>query len=71
METTDATISRTIRALVAYHGLQPQVMWEALGVARGTYYDRLANGGWSAEEVARAADILSVPVADLYQGLAA
>ena len=72
-ESVDATISRTVRALVAYRGgnARAQVM-AALGINRSAYYNRLAGEtARSAADVKRAADALGVSVATLYDGLVA
>lgn len=66
---TDRTITRTIKATLVAVDMAPEAFWGRLGISRTTWYNK-ANGesGWTADEVARAARILGVSVADLYAG---
>jgi hypothetical protein len=69
-EDVDATISRTVRAIIAYHHVNVRKLAPAMGLSRTAFYNRLSgHTQWSAAEVKRAADALGVSVATLYDGL--
>lgn len=66
----DAGISRNIKAVMTLRGVDRFYMCQRLGFSQSAYYTRI-NGEtpWLADEVARAARALGVPVATLYDGL--
>lgn len=45
-------ISRTVDGLVKWHRLRPADLAGFLGMASATYYRRIADGNWSAEQAA-------------------
>lgn len=66
----DAIISRTVKALAQYRGASRTDMARELGFSRSAFFARLnGTSHWSAEEVQRLADYLSVPVQTLFDGL--
>lgn len=70
-EGVDATISRTVRAIIAYRGPASRArVIAAMGVSRSGFYNRLAGDTqWTAAEVKHAADALGVSVATLFEGM--
>jgi uncharacterized protein YdbL (DUF1318 family) len=68
----DETISRTVKAYMAFIGMAAPDLAERIGLSRTALYNRLANETpWSADEVAHAATALDIPIAVLYSGIAA
>lgn len=67
--TIDLVIARSVRTLMAYHGLQAKDLPSRLeGLSRSTLYRRMEEGGWLASEVGAIAELFGVPVQDLYSG---
>ena len=70
MQGTDHIIRATLRALLAYRGISIPDFAEQIGISRTALYNRMAGDTpWSAEEVARIAVALDIPVATFYGGL--
>jgi hypothetical protein len=66
--TPDATISRMVKAMCAYHGLKVEDIAGSLGMTKSTLYRRHAEGGWYAREVAAIAHYFGCAVGDIYGG---
>ena len=72
VDTIDLTISRTVKAYLAFTGRSVPDFAARMEMSRQAVYARLANEtSWSADEVARAARALDIPIAVLYSGIAA
>ena len=63
-------IRATLRALLAFRDISIPEFAAQLGMSRTALYGRMSGEtAWSADEVARVATALDVPVATLYAGL--
>jgi hypothetical protein len=65
---TDSLI-RTVAAALALRGRKPREAWAHLGISKGTWYNRMDDGHFTAYQMQRLADWLEVDVTDLYDGL--
>lgn len=63
------TISRTVKALLGWRGMEVAEFCAAVGIKEPTYYGRQRGTDWKAWEVQRAAVVLGVDEATLYRGL--
>lgn len=63
-----ATITATVRALMAARRMTAAGLADRSGITLRTMNRRLKVGDWSADEVARLAGVFGVTVADLYAG---
>lgn len=66
----DSSITRAVRALLGYHGMNGNgsALAEPLGTSEDTIARRMRNGRWEATEVFALAAYFGVTVNDLYSG---
>ena len=64
----DATITATIRALIAARNVTQAQVSIGIGVPKRTLARRLVEGGWLASEVAGLAEMFGCNVAGIYAG---
>lgn len=57
---TDRNVTRILKTMRANRGLSVKALCLAAGVAEGTYYRRLSDGGWTARELSGFARALNV-----------
>ena len=72
MIAVDATITRMVRALLAWHEMphNGSSLASVLDTSEDTVARRFKSGGWTASEVATLAGFFGVTVGDLYSGQA-
>ena len=66
---TDATITRTVRALRGAHQVDARDLAQHLRISRQSLYNRLnGDAPWLAADVAALADYFGCTIQDLYDG---
>lgn len=63
-----AGLARVISTLMVLRGVKPQEAWLRLGVSRGTWYNRMRDGEFTAYQMLQLADLFQVPLMDLFEG---
>lgn len=61
-----ANLKRVIEILMAANGKKPGEMRSLMHVSRGTWYNRMADGEWSARQMVELAKVLDTSVETLY-----
>lgn len=69
-EDTNKTVGRTIEAVRILRGMSVPAFIHAMDMPKSTYFRRKrGDAEWTVAEAKRAATVLNVPVATLYEGL--
>lgn len=64
----DSNVTGVLEILIAYRRVSFKELIVATGIGKSTMIRRRAQGGWSAAEVARLAEVLDVPISVFYEG---
>ena len=61
-------ISRSLKAVLAYHGMTVEQLDAASGLSKSNIYRRYKEGGWTADEVAYLSYFFGIPVEQFFSG---